>query len=41
MLVAIEAGRDNPRLYGVEDRRPVEQTDAGVDSAMRTARGQR
>jgi CBS domain-containing protein len=41
MLVAIEAGRDTPRLYGVEDRRPVEQTDAGVDSAMRTARGQR
>ena len=41
MLVAIEAGRDTPRLYGVEDRRPAEQADAGVDSAMRTARGRR
>ncbi|MEE2963898.1 MAG: CBS domain-containing protein [Acidobacteriota bacterium] len=39
MLVAIEAGRDNPRLYGVEDLRPAEASNAGDDSVMRTARG--
>lgn len=37
MLVAIESSRDNPRLYGVAERRPSD--DAGVDSAMRIARG--
>jgi len=39
ILVAIEAGRDNPRLYGVEDLRPAEASNAGDDSVMRTARG--
>ena len=39
MLVAIESARDNPRLYGVEDRRPSDDT--GVDSAMRLARSRR
>ncbi|HJN44976.1 MAG: hypothetical protein CL477_07340 [Acidobacteria bacterium] len=39
MLVAIESSRDNPRLYGVKDQRPTD--DAGVDSAMRSARSQR
>ena len=36
-LVAIEAIRDDPRLYGTRDRRPTDST--GVDSAMRSARG--
>ena len=39
MLVAIESGRDNPRLYGVKDQRPPD--DMGVDSAMRLARSRR
>ncbi|MCH2254358.1 MAG: CBS domain-containing protein [Vicinamibacterales bacterium] len=39
MLVAIESGRDNPRLYGVKDQRPTD--DMGVDSAMRLARSRR
>ena len=39
MLVTIESGRDNPRLYGVKDQRPPD--DMGVDSAMRLARSRR
>ncbi len=39
MLVAIESGRDNPRLYGVTDQHPPD--DMGVDSAMRLARSRR
>ncbi|MDP6580752.1 MAG: CBS domain-containing protein [Vicinamibacterales bacterium] len=39
MLVAIESSRDNPRLYGVKDQHPTD--DSGVDSAMRSARSQR
>jgi CBS domain-containing protein len=39
MLVALESGRDNPRLYGVKDQRPLD--DMGVDSAMRLARSRR
>ena len=35
MLVALESGRDNPRLYGVKDQCPTD--DMGVDSAMRLA----
>ena len=38
-LAAIEAIRDDPRLYGTKDARPLEGT--GVDSAMRIARGRR
>ena len=36
-LAAIEAIRDDPRLYGTRDQRPSDST--GVDSAMRIARG--
>ena len=36
-LVAFEASRDNPRLYGVRDQRPPDGS--GVDSAMKIARG--
>ena len=39
MLVAIASARDNPRLYGVKDRRPTDDT--GVDSAMKLARSRR
>ena len=39
MLVAIESARDNPRLYGVKDRRPTDDT--GVDSAMKLVRSRR
>ncbi len=37
VLSAIASSRDNPRLFGVADRRPSD--DSGVDSAMRVARG--
>ena len=39
LLVAIESASDNPRLYGVKDKRPTDA--AGVDSAMRLARSRR
>jgi len=39
VLAAIEAIRDDPRLYGTKDAKPFEGT--GVDSAMRIARGRR
>ena len=37
-LIALESVTDNPRLNGIDDRRPDEP---GVDSAMRTARGRK
>ncbi len=39
VLVAIESVRDNPRLYGIPERRLSDGT--GVDSAMRVARERR
>jgi predicted transcriptional regulator len=36
-LSAIEAIRDDPRLYGIREQRPSDSS--GVDSAMRIARG--
>ena len=38
-LEAFESSRDNPRLYGTKDERPPDA--AGVDSAMKIARGRR
>ncbi len=38
-LGALEKLRDNPWLYGTDDRRPPDGTGSGVDSAMRIARG--
>lgn len=37
-LIALERLRDNPWLYGSDDRRPLDETGTGVDSAMRMAR---
>ncbi len=38
-LVAFEASRDSPRLYGAKDERPPDGS--GVDSAMKIARGRK
>ena len=37
-LIALESLKDNPRLYGTDD---APRDTAGVDSAMRTARGRK
>ncbi len=38
-LVAFDASRDSPRLYGTKDERPPDGS--GVDSAMKIARGRK
>ncbi len=40
VLIAIESMRDNPYLYGTEDRQLPAEEGAGVDTAMRRARNQ-